>query len=137
MGALSNLYATTIGKKVVMALSGVVLFGFAIGHMAGNLLVFVSEEALNGYAYTLKSTPLLLWGTRLTLLAAFPVHIITAIQLTRMNAKARPTAGGKTTTAPARTPAARCGTAGSSSCSSFSTTSATTRCSSSTLRTVT
>ena len=90
MGALSNLYATTIGKKVVMALSGVVLFGFAIGHMAGNLLVFVSAEALNGYAHTLKSTPLLLWGTRLTLLAAFPIHIITAIQLIRLNAKARP-----------------------------------------------
>jgi succinate dehydrogenase / fumarate reductase, cytochrome b subunit len=95
MGALSNLYATTIGKKVVMALTGVVLFGFAIGHMAGNLLVFLGPDAINGYAATLKGTPLLLWGTRLTLLFAFPVHIVSAIQLVQLNNKARPAGYGQ------------------------------------------
>lgn len=97
MGALSNLYTTTIGKKVIMALTGVLLFGFAIGHMAGNLLVFVGPEALNHYAFVLKSTPLLLWGTRITLLLAFPVHIVTAVQLVQLNAKARPSSYGKWT----------------------------------------
>ena len=92
MSERQSLYGSTIGKKAVMALTGLILFGFTIGHMAGNLLVFLGPDAINAYAQGLKDTPPLLWGTRLTLLAAIPTHIVTAVALTRATLAARPVA---------------------------------------------
>ncbi|MCP4806258.1 MAG: succinate dehydrogenase cytochrome b subunit [Proteobacteria bacterium] len=86
----STLWASTIGKKIVMAVTGLILFGFVLGHMTGNLLVWAGPEAFNDYAAMLKGNPFLLWGTRLTLLAATPIHIVSAIQLVKLNAAARP-----------------------------------------------
>jgi len=83
---------TTIGKKVLMAVSGVVLFGFLIGHMAGNLQVFLGHQAYNEYAKFLHDTPTLLWGTRGVLLLMVLVHIVAAVQLVKANADARPVA---------------------------------------------
>ena len=61
-------YRTTIGKKVVMAVTGLILFGFLIGHMAGNLQFFLGREALNAYAENLHELPGLLWTARIVLL---------------------------------------------------------------------
>jgi succinate dehydrogenase / fumarate reductase cytochrome b subunit len=87
---------TTIGKKVVMALSGLVLFGFVIGHMAGNLQVFLGPEVFNGYAIQLHEMKPLLWGTRFVLLVSVFLHISMALQLTARSAAARPVAYKRT-----------------------------------------
>ncbi len=85
-----TLTGTSIGKKMVMAASGLVLFGFVIGHMLGNLQVFLGPDAINGYSHTLHETPALLWGTRITLLVAVAAHIVSAVQLNNSNVAARP-----------------------------------------------
>jgi succinate dehydrogenase / fumarate reductase cytochrome b subunit len=81
---------SSLGSKVVMAITGILLFGFLVGHMAGNLLVFRGQEAMNAYAYFLKTSPILLWSARLGLLAMFTLHVATAVRLTRQNRAARP-----------------------------------------------
>jgi succinate dehydrogenase / fumarate reductase cytochrome b subunit len=83
---------TTIGKKVVMAISGLVLFGFTVGHMLGNLQIFLGPEVFNDYAVTLHDTKLLLWGTRGVLLVSFALHLVMAVQLMAQSAEARPVA---------------------------------------------
>jgi succinate dehydrogenase / fumarate reductase cytochrome b subunit len=83
---------TTIGKKMVMAVSGLVLFGFVIGHMLGNLQIFLGPKPFNEYSKFLHDTPTLLWGTRLALLVAVVAHILSATQLTILNRSARPIA---------------------------------------------
>jgi succinate dehydrogenase / fumarate reductase, cytochrome b subunit len=87
---LGSTYRTTLGKKLVMAVTGAVLFGFVLLHMLGNLQVFLGPEALNRYARLLRVEPALLWGARLLLLAAVTVHIVAAVQLTLRNWAARP-----------------------------------------------
>jgi succinate dehydrogenase / fumarate reductase cytochrome b subunit len=84
-----TLHQTTIGKKVIMALSGVVIVGFTIVHFLGNLNLYLGPEAMNGYAEALQSVPPLVWGTRLVLLFAFVAHIWAAISLWFRNAMAR------------------------------------------------
>ncbi len=84
-----TLHQTTIGKKVIMAVSGLVLVGFTIGHFLGNLNLYLGPEALNGYAETLRSVPALLWAARLVLLAAVTAHIASAFSLWSRNRKAR------------------------------------------------
>lgn len=81
---------TTIGKKVVMAISGLVLFGFTVGHMLGNLQIFLGPEVFNNYAVTLHNTALLLWGARAVLLVSVLAHIAMAVQLITQSAQARP-----------------------------------------------
>jgi succinate dehydrogenase / fumarate reductase cytochrome b subunit len=83
-------YRTSIGKKVVMAITGLILFGFVIGHMLGNLQVFVGANQMNAYAATLKANAALLWGVRMVLLVAVILHIVAAVQLTRMSLHSRP-----------------------------------------------
>lgn len=90
MAAPAGFFRSSIGKKVVMAASGVVLFGFVVGHMAGNLQVYLGPTALNAYAEGLRKVPALLWAARLTLLAATALHVWSAYSLTRMNRAARP-----------------------------------------------
>jgi succinate dehydrogenase / fumarate reductase cytochrome b subunit len=67
----------------------VILFGFVIGHLVGNLQVFQGPERLNAYAEMLRRYGALLWAARLTLLAAVGLHIWAAWSLTRMNRRAR------------------------------------------------
>ena len=83
-------YRSTIGKKLLMAASGIILTGFVLVHMSGNLLVFRGPEAINSYAATLKHNALILWGVRGILLAALIVHVVTAAQLTRVANEGRP-----------------------------------------------
>jgi len=91
---LSRFAASSVGAKVLMALTGIVMWGFVIGHMAGNLQVFLwpkgDTHPINEYANFLKTTPALLWGTRIALLVSIIVHIVTAVSLTRKNRAARP-----------------------------------------------
>jgi succinate dehydrogenase / fumarate reductase, cytochrome b subunit len=83
-------YGTSIGKKVVMAITGLVLFGYVIGHVLGNLQVFMGASQLNEYAALLKANAALLWGVRIVLLVSVILHIVAAVQLTRMNWRSRP-----------------------------------------------
>ncbi len=81
---------STVGKKALLAVSGLVLFGFVLGHMVGNLQVFLGPEAFNGYAAMLKGNLPLLWGTRIVLTLSVVTHIAMAIQLTGRSNAARP-----------------------------------------------
>ncbi|MBL0057969.1 MAG: succinate dehydrogenase cytochrome b subunit [Elusimicrobia bacterium] len=81
---------TSTGKKVLMGVSGLALVGFVVGHLIGNLQMFLGQEAVNRYAAFLKSTGELLWLVRGGLLAMVAVHIATAVSLSRENAAARP-----------------------------------------------
>jgi succinate dehydrogenase cytochrome b subunit len=88
--ASPGFFRSSIGKKVVMAASGAVLFGFVIGHMLGNLQVYLGPAVFNGYAEKLRHLPALLWAARLGLLAAVTAHIASAWSLTRASRAARP-----------------------------------------------
>ena len=86
----ARFYQATVGKKVVMAVTGLILYGFVIGHLAGNLQVYLGPEKLNGYARALRSMPALLWIARTVLLASVVAHITAACQLWLLNRAARP-----------------------------------------------
>jgi len=89
MNPLFSLYNSTLGKKYIMALTGVGLFLFVVAHMIGNLQVFLGPDVLNAYAVFLKSKPTLLWGLRLALIIIVFFHILAAVQLTLRNRAAR------------------------------------------------
>ena len=80
----------SITLKAVMALTGIVLYGFVFVHMVGNIQLYQGPEKINGYAAFLKAVPPLLWGTRITLLAAVVLHGLAAFTLWRRNLAARP-----------------------------------------------
>src|SRR3989475_8605547 len=94
---LAVLWGTMVGKKVVMAVTGIVLVGFVIAHMLGNLKIFLGAQAIDTYAAFLRTMgePLfpysvLLWVVRIVLLTCVALHITAAVQLTRMSRAARP-----------------------------------------------
>ena len=101
--AVARFYDSTIGKKVIMAVTGAILFGFLIGHMLGNLQVFLGREVMNHYAETLHGNLPLLWGVRILLLISVVLHTWAAIQLTAVKAAARPVAYVKTANVQATT----------------------------------
>src|SRR5258707_8052375 len=93
----ATLWSTMVGKKVVMAVTGIVLVGFVVAHMLGNLKIFLGADAIDTSAVFLRTMgePLLpysvlLWVVRTVLLACVALHITAAVQLTRMNWAARP-----------------------------------------------
>ena len=93
------LWSTAVGKKVVMAVTGVILVGFVIAHMVGNLKIFLGKEAIDSYAAFLRTMgePLvpyetLLWTARFVLFVSVVLHIVAAVQLTLINRAARPRA---------------------------------------------
>ena len=99
MSWLANLYSSAIAKKAVMAVTGIILFGFVFGHMAGNLKVYAGPEAFNEYAEALRTvfTPIVprgaaLWVARIGLLVAVVFHIHSAYAVTMMSRDARPVA---------------------------------------------
>ena len=94
---LTTLWDTVIGKKIVMAITGVILILFVIGHMIGNLKIFAGSNAIDTYARFLREagTPelsygQLLWVVRIVLLACVALHITAAVQLTQISRAARP-----------------------------------------------
>ena len=95
-------YDSTIGKKVVMAVTGVILFGYVLGHLIGNLQIYSSNpQQINDYAKFLHSHGVLLWVVRCGLLAAVVLHITASIQLWMLKQKARPQAYVKKDDVPA------------------------------------
>ena len=95
MNLLGSLFNSSIGKKFLMAATGLVLVGFATGHLIGNLQIFLPPEKINHYGHFLESLGSALWLIRGFLLACVAIHIWVAIQLTLENRAARPTAYGK------------------------------------------
>jgi succinate dehydrogenase / fumarate reductase cytochrome b subunit len=75
-----------------MAITGFVLVGFVVGHLLGNLQIFLGPETLNRYGHFLQSTPELIWPTRIVLLCLVALHIGAAVALTTENRAARPSA---------------------------------------------
>jgi succinate dehydrogenase / fumarate reductase cytochrome b subunit len=90
MGRIRGFYASMVGKKVVMGVTGLIGIGFVILHSLGNLLVFRGPDAINSYSHFLKSTGELLWALRAVLIVAVILHVIAAVQLTRQSRAARP-----------------------------------------------
>ncbi|HEV7837484.1 MAG TPA: succinate dehydrogenase cytochrome b subunit [Gemmatimonadaceae bacterium] len=90
MGRLRGFYASMVGKKAVMGVTGLIGIGFVIIHSLGNLLVFRGPEAINSYSRFLKNTGELLWALRAVLVVAVILHVIAAVQLTRQSRAARP-----------------------------------------------
>lgn len=89
MNRLLALWQTTVGKKVAMAISGLVLVIFLISHMISNVLIYTNPQHLDDYAAWLRSLGPLLWIARLGLLAMVVIHIAAAWQLTRRDRAAR------------------------------------------------
>jgi succinate dehydrogenase / fumarate reductase, cytochrome b subunit len=97
MKRVLTLWGSSVGKKIMMAVTGVILIGFVLVHMVGNLKVYQGREAFNHYAEGLRTlgAPFfghsqLLWILRIILLVAVFVHIIAATQLTLQSRRARP-----------------------------------------------
>jgi succinate dehydrogenase / fumarate reductase cytochrome b subunit len=89
MNLVGSLFRSSIGRKILMAVTGVILIGFVIGHLVGNLQVFQDPDHLNGYAQFLHQLGPLLWVARIGLIVAAVVHIWAATVLTLENKKAR------------------------------------------------
>ena len=94
---LARLWRSSVGLKIVMAVTGVILSGFVLVHMAGNLQVFQGEKALDDYAKLLRTEPALLWLARLVLLGSVGLHIAAWLVLLGRNRRARPVAYSKAT----------------------------------------
>ena len=90
--ATTTFWRSSIGRKVVMAVTGAILFGFVLGHLAGNLTVYLGPEALNGYAVFLRQFlhGAGLWIARAVLLLSVILHIWSATSLTLSSRAARP-----------------------------------------------
>lgn len=88
----ATIFGSTVGQKVVMAVTGIILFGFTVGHMVGNLQVYLGPTALNGYALFLREFLHggAIWVVRGGLLAATALHIWAATALTLTSRRARP-----------------------------------------------
>lgn len=90
MKVITNIFRSSLGKKYIMAVSGFVLFLFVIGHLLGNLQIFLGPEAINRYGHFLQSNVEVLWPVRIFLLCMIGLHIWSAIELSIENKAARP-----------------------------------------------
>jgi succinate dehydrogenase / fumarate reductase, cytochrome b subunit len=90
MFGLKQFWQSTIGKKVVMAITGIIGILFVIGHMTGNLLMFKGPDAMHQYALLLRTSMPLLYAVRAVLLLSVLLHIVAAYQLTMLSRAARP-----------------------------------------------
>jgi succinate dehydrogenase / fumarate reductase, cytochrome b subunit len=90
MKVITNIFRSSLGKKYIMAVSGLVMFLFVIGHLAGNLQFFLGAESINRYGHFLQSNPELIWPARIFLLLMIGLHIWSAINLSIENKAARP-----------------------------------------------
>lgn len=88
--AVTSIFKSTIFNKVVMAVTGFILVLFIIGHLLGNLQVFIGQETFNTYAHFLQSTGELLWVVRSVLIVAVVLHIYTSLKLKFLNMAAKP-----------------------------------------------
>ncbi len=85
-----RIYRTSVGKKVIMAATGLILLGFVVGHLVGNMQVFAGQEVFNAYAAFLKANPGMVWPMRIMLLVALGLHMSMALLLTQQAWRSRP-----------------------------------------------
>jgi succinate dehydrogenase / fumarate reductase cytochrome b subunit len=90
MKVITNIFGSSLGRKYIMAVSGLVLFLFVVGHLAGNLQFFLGADSINRYGDFLQSNLELLWPVRIFLLIMIGLHIWAAIKLSIENKAARP-----------------------------------------------
>jgi succinate dehydrogenase / fumarate reductase, cytochrome b subunit len=88
--ALSAFYRSSIGRKMIVALTGVILMLFVVGHLLGNLQIFLGPRWVNDYAQHLRDLGPLLWLVRFVLLVSVLLHIYFTILLAIENRRARP-----------------------------------------------
>ncbi len=91
MNLVGYLFCSSIGRKIIMAVTGLILIGFVAGHLVGNLQIFQEPDHINGYGQFLHSLGALLWVARLVIIASVVLHIWAATALTLENKKARGT----------------------------------------------
>ncbi len=89
MNLFRNLFSSSIGRKILMAVTGLVLVGFVTGHLVGNLQIFLKPDHINGYAHFLQGLGPVLWLIRLFLLACVVIHVWAAVALTLESKSAR------------------------------------------------
>jgi succinate dehydrogenase / fumarate reductase cytochrome b subunit len=89
MNLVGSFFGSSIGRKIIMAVTGLILIGFVVGHLVGNLQVFQHPDKINGYAEFLHQLGPLLWVARIGLLVAVGLHIWAATVLTLENNRAR------------------------------------------------
>lgn len=87
---LLRILGSSVGLKIMMALTGVILSGFVLGHMLGNLQIFQGAKAVDEYSQLLHKEPALLWMARLVLLGSVGVHFWAYVVLMTKNRQARP-----------------------------------------------
>jgi succinate dehydrogenase / fumarate reductase cytochrome b subunit len=101
-GNLVKFTMGSVGSKVVMAVTGLGLWVFIMGHLAGNLMMYIGRDAFNGYAEALHSKPALVWAVRIALGLGIVSHFAFALRTKMMNDAARPVAYAYANNAPAR-----------------------------------
>ena len=90
-------FQSSIGRKWIVALTGLVLIAYVIGHLIGNLQIFLPDKGrINAYGALLHASPPLLWSVRIFLIFCFVLHIVTTIKLAAENRAARPRGYAKT-----------------------------------------
>src|SRR5579872_3223381 len=87
---VTNLFTSSLGKKFIMAVTGMALFLFVVLHLLGNLQIFLGPEAINRYGNLLQTNTEILWPARIILLILILLHIWSAIKLSAENRAARP-----------------------------------------------
>src|SRR3954451_17654597 len=92
MSILTKIFKSSLGKKYLMAVTGMILFLFVLAHLAGNLQIFLGPESINRYGHFLQSNPELIWPARIVLLLMVILHFWAAIKLSLENRAARPVA---------------------------------------------
>lgn len=90
MNGVWGLWKTSVGKKAVMAVTGIVMVAYLVTHVLANLLVFQGPDKINTYSRFLHGTGGALWAARLVLLACVALHTVAAVQLTARRRAARP-----------------------------------------------
>ena len=85
-----RLFSDSIGRKVVMAVTGLLMVLFVVGHLLGNLSIFAGPNGINAYALHLHELAPLVWGTRVVMLVAVILHLFLAVQVTLENSAAKP-----------------------------------------------
>ena len=88
---VKSYWSSSIGKKLIVALTGILMVGFLAGHLSGNLLMFVGREAFNEYAEFLHNLlhGMGVWIARVVLLATLILHVVATISLVRQNRAAK------------------------------------------------
>jgi succinate dehydrogenase / fumarate reductase, cytochrome b subunit len=90
MSRLGLLWHSSVGKKMIMAITGLIMVAYLITHVLANLLVFQGPSKINAYSAFLHGTGGALWAARLVLLVALVLHVIVAVQLAARRREARP-----------------------------------------------